>query len=97
MYFVAYACSYVFIILENSRSDHISPKESDYSTNGLGTWMVRRLGLDAAEKTLLLLEIDIIHPVQSDSTTGTTKIYLPINTGKCTYKFTKNKRLRLTI
>jgi hypothetical protein len=49
---VAYACSYVFIILENSRSSHISLGERDSSTNGLGGWMVRRLGLGAVEKRM---------------------------------------------
>jgi hypothetical protein len=52
MSFSAYACSYVFIILEASRSGHISTGERDSITNGLGGWMVRRLGLDAVEKRM---------------------------------------------
>jgi hypothetical protein len=52
MSFVAYACSYVFIVREASRSGHISPGETDSGTSGLGGWMVRSLGLEAVEKRM---------------------------------------------
>ena len=72
MSFVACACSYVLIILEASRSVHISPGERDSGSNELGGWMVRGLGLDTVKKRS---DFDSsrdrsLSSFQSDSTTG---------------------------